>query len=60
MDVFPQNLVKPRSREIHVKAFPIGLKFDRHMDSIAAKMPVTFQSDIIITSHLTASRLRET
>ena len=39
-DILRQDLVKSRSREIQVKIFPIALKFDRHLDSNAAEMPV--------------------
>ena len=36
------------------------MKFDRHLGSSAAEMPVKFQSDTIITaSDLAASRLHE-
>ena len=39
---------------------PIALKFDRHLGSSAAEMPVKLQRDtIIITSNLVASRLHE-
>ena len=59
-DVLPQDLVKFRGREIPVQTVSIALKFDRHLDSSAAEMPVKFQSDaIIITSNLAASRLHE-
>ena len=38
----------------------IALKFDRHIDSIAADVPVKFQSDrTIINTNLAASRLHE-
>ena len=53
-DVLPQGLAKSRSREIRVETFLTALKFDRHLDSSAAEMPVKFQSDTII---LVASRL---
>ena len=59
-DVLPQDLAKSRSREILVQTFTIALKFDRHIGSKAAEMPVEFQSDtIIITSNLATSRLHE-
>ena len=59
-DVLPQDLVKSRSYEIRVYTFSITLKFDSHLSSNAAKMPVKFQSDtIIITYNLMASRLHE-
>ena len=51
-DVLPQDLVKSRRREIRVQTFPIALKFDRHLGSSAAKLPVKFQSDVFITSDL--------
>ena len=55
-DILPQHIVKSLSRAIWVKAFPITLKFDRHIGNSAAEMPVKFQSDtIIITSNLAAS-----
>ena len=42
-DVLPQDLVKSRSRAIRVETFPIAaLKFDRHIGSSAAELPVTF------------------
>ena len=60
-DVSPHDLVKSRSREIRVYTFPIALIFYKHLRSIAAEMPVKFQSDaIIITSNLAASRLHDT
>ena len=56
-DVLPQDLSKSRSRDIRVWAFPIDLKFDRHLAISAVMMPVKFQSDtIIITSNLVAVR----
>ena len=40
--------------------FLIALKFDKHLDSSAAEMPVEIQSDTIIkTSDLAALRLHE-
>ena len=55
-----QDLMKFRSHEIWVYTFPITLKFDRHLSSWAAEMPVNFQIDIIIiTSNLRAWRLNE-
>ena len=54
------RIVKSRSREIHVYTFPIGLKFDRHLVSSAAEMPVKFQRVAMIVSHnLAASTLHE-
>ena len=42
------------------KLFPMALKFDRHLGSSAAKMPIKLQSDtIIVTFDLVASRLHE-
>ena len=39
---------------------PIALKFDRHLGSRAAEVPVKFQSDAIIwTTNLVALRLHE-
>ena len=36
------------------------MKFDRHIGSSAADVPIKFRSDKIIqTAHLSASRLRE-
>ena len=59
-DVLPQHLMKSRSREIRVQAFPIALKFDRHLGSRATEVPTKFQSNtIIVTTHLAASRLNE-
>ena len=60
MDVLLQDPMKPWRHEIQVKTLPIALKFDRHLGSNAAELPVKFQSDtIIITSNLAASRLPE-
>ena len=59
-DVLLQDRVKSRRREIRVKTFRIARKFDRHLGSNAAEMPVKSQSNtIIITSNLAASRLHE-
>ena len=59
-DVLQQDLVKSWSCEIRVKTVPIALKFDRHIDSSAAEMPVKFQNDmIILKSNLAALRLHE-
>ena len=59
-DVLPQDLMKSPSREILVEILPIALKFNRHLGSRAAEMPIIFQSDTInITSNLAASRLYE-
>ena len=40
--------VKSQNREICIYDCPIALKFDRHIGSITADMPVKFQSDAII------------
>ena len=59
-DVLSQDLVKSRSREIRILTFLIAIKYDRHLGSRAAEMPVKFQIDtIIMTSNLAASRLHE-
>ena len=59
-DVLPQDLVTSRSREIRVYTFTIAVKFERHLASGVAEVPVEFQSDtIIITPNLAASRLHE-
>ena len=59
-DVLPQELVKYPSREIRAYTFPIGLKFDRYLDSNAFEMPDKFESDmIIIAANLAATRLHE-
>ena len=42
------GLAKSRSREICVYNSTIALKFDRHLGSSAADVPVKFQSDAII------------
>ena len=42
-DVLPQDFVKSRSCEIQVYTFPIVLKFDGHLSSSAAEMPVKFR-----------------
>ena len=59
-DVFPQDLVKSRSHVIGTLNCRIALKFDRHISSTAAEVPVKFQSDrTILNSNLAASRLYE-
>ena len=59
-DVLSQDLVKTQDREIHILTFWIALKFDRHLGSTTAEMPVKFESDlIIITPDLAPSRLDE-
>ena len=42
------DLVKSRSREIDGLNCSVTLKFDRHISSSAAEVPVKFQSDRII------------
>ena len=55
-----QNLVKSRSREIGCYNDRIALKFDRHLGSAAAEVPVKFQSDWKSPNpNLAASRLHE-
>ena len=50
-EVLPQDLVKSRNPENQVQTYQIVMKFDRHLGSSAAVMPVKFKSDaIIITS----------
>ena len=59
-DVLPPNIVKSRSREIDCYHDRIVLKFDRHLGSAAADMPVKFQSDWnSLNPNLAASRLHE-
>ena len=54
------NLVKSRSREIGCCNGRIALKFDRHLGSSAAEVPVIFQSDWkSLKPNLAASRLHE-
>ena len=58
--VLPPNLVKSRTREIGCYNDRIALKFDRHLGSGAAEVPVKFQ--IVwksLNPNLAASRLRE-
>ena len=58
--VLPQDLATLQSRNIRVFAFFIILKLDWHIGSIAAEMPVEFQTDAInIAYNLAASRLYE-
>ena len=42
-DVLPPTLVKPRSREIGCYYDRIARKFDRHLGSAAAEVPVKFR-----------------
>ena len=59
-DILPQDLVKPRSREIGCYNDGICLKFDRHLGRAAAEVPVKFQSDWkSLNPNLAASRLHE-
>ena len=60
-DALLQDLVKSAGKpRVSGSDVSIALKFDRHIGSSAAEMPVKFQSDmIIITSNLVASRLHE-
>ena len=49
-----------RSREIGYYNDRIALKFDRHLGSGAAEVPVKFQSDgTSLNPNLAASRIRE-
>ena len=47
-DILPQDLAKPRSWEIQVSTFPITLTFARQLSSMAAEIPVKFQSETTI------------
>ena len=59
-DVLSQDIVKSRSREDRFKIFPVALKFDRHLGSNAAEIPLKFKRNTtIITSNLAVSRLHE-
>ena len=59
-DVLPQDLVKSRSREIGCYNDLIALKFDNHLDSATAEVPVEFQSDWeSLNLNLAASRIHE-
>ena len=59
-DVFSQDLVKSRSHEIGTINCRIALKFDRHIGSTAAEVPVKLQSNrTILNTNLAASRLYE-
>ena len=48
--------MKVRRLEIHVLPFSIDLKFDRHLGSVAAELPVKLQTDAIIMKPIPASR----
>ena len=55
-----EDLVKSRSHEIGTLNCRIALKFDRHIGSTAAEVPVKFQSDrTILNTNLATSRLFE-
>ena len=55
-----RDLVKSRSHEIGTLNCRITLKFDRHIGSTAAEVPVKFQSDrTILNTNLAALRLHE-
>ena len=55
-----KDLVKSRSHEIGTLNCHITLKFDRHIGSTAAEVPVKFQGDrTILNANLAASRLYE-
>ena len=59
-DVLPQDLRIIRGREIACYNDSIPLKFDRHLDSTAADVPVKFQSEWkSLNQNLAASRFRE-
>ena len=59
-DVLPPNLVKSRSREIGCCNGRIALKFDKYLGSVAADVPVKFQSNWkSLNPNLAASRLHE-
>ena len=59
-DVSSPNPVKSRSREIECYNDRFAMKFDRHLGSAAAVLPVKFQSDWkSLNPNLPASRLRE-
>ena len=54
------DLMKSRSREICSLNHRIALKFDRHIHSGAAEVPVKFKRDrTILNTNLAASRLHE-
>ena len=57
----PLKISKPRSRRIRVWTLPIVLKFDKHLGSSAAEVPVKFQIyRIILNTNLATSSLHET
>ena len=52
--------MKSRSHEIGSLNYRIVLKFDKHISSTAADVPVKFQSDCtVLNTNLTALRLDE-
>ena len=58
--VLPPNLAKSRNRQIIYHNDRIVLKFDRHLGSVAAEVPVKFQSDRkSLNPKLVVSRLHE-
>ena len=58
--VLPINLMKSRSCEIECYNDRFALKFDRHLGSVAAEVPVKFQSNWkSLNPNLAASRLHE-
>ena len=58
--VLPQDPVKSRRREIGCYNDRIALKFDRHLGSTAAEVPVKFQSNWkSLNMNLAAPRLNE-
>ena len=60
IEVELHGLVKTRSHEIGTLNCRLALKFDRHIGSTAAEVPVKFQSDrTILNTNLAASRLYE-
>ena len=57
-DVLPPNLVKPWSHEIGFYNDRIDLKFDRHLGSAAAEVPVKFEIDWkSLNSNLATSKI---
>ena len=57
-DVLSSDLVKSQSHETGTLNCHMASKFDRHMGSNAAEVPVKFQSDrTILNTNLVASRL---
>ena len=57
-DVLPQDLVKSQSRKIGCNSGRIVLKFERHLGSAAAEVPIKIQSDWTgVKPNLAASRL---